>query len=271
MRVDLHIHTSMSDGNFSPSQVIRMAGAGGLTVVAVTDHNTIAGLLEARRAAREGDITLIPAVELTSNESEMGEMHILGYGFDPTNAALVETFEHVRELKRRQIFGICEKLRNSGFKIDYEDVARTGEGTYVGRQHVARAMLSKRNTLSRYAIFRDYLGRSGKAYVTMGDYPPEQAIAAISEAGGITSLAHPTIEQVDRYVKRLVDAGLDAIEVYRPQSEGTEMLYLEMVAEDFGLMISGGSDWHGFPNDPPLGSFYVKENIAAPLLESLGV
>lgn len=271
MRADLHIHTSMSDGYFSPSQVVRMAGSAGLDVIAITDHNTIAGLLEGRRIARELNVSFISAVELTSTIPEVGEIHLLGYGFDTTNAALIEAFEHVRQLKRKQILKIVENLGQEGINIRFEDVLRQAESCYVGRQHVARALLSKKNPLSRHEIFQTYIGREGKAYAQMAPFAPEEAIATISAAGGVTVLAHPSIDLVDRCIRRLVEAGLGGLEVYRPQCQGNELLYLEMVAEDLGLIATGGSDWHGLPHDPPLGTFSVKEAALQPLMERLAL
>jgi predicted metal-dependent phosphoesterase TrpH len=266
MRTDLHIHTNMSDGRFSPSQVIRMGASAGLEVMAVADHNTIAGLLEARRVAREHAIRLIPAVELATTLAPFAEVHILGYGFEPTNAALVETFEHVRQLKRRQIHRIVERLGRDGIRIDFEDVVREAQSGYLGRQHLARVM-SRKGAMSHYDIFQNYIGAQGRAYVPLDPFPPEQAIAAIVEAGGMAVLAHPGIELIDHAIKDLAGAGLGGIEVFRPPTQGSEQLYLEMVAEDFGLLMTGGSDWHGFPGDGPLGQFYVRSELIAPFLE----
>mgnify|MGYP006300565827 CR=1 FL=1 len=271
MRADLHIHTSMSDGLFAPSQVVRMAASAGLDVIAITDHNTIAGLLEAGRIAHEMDITFIAGVELTCTIAGYGEIHLLGFGFDTANSALVETFEHVRRLKRAQIHEIVENLSRQGINIRFEDVLRQAESCYVGRQHVARALRHKRNPMSRYEIFQTYIGREGKAYVKMEPFPPEEAIASIKQAGGLTVLAHPSIELLDSSVRDLVDVGLDGIEVYRPLCQGNELLYLEMVAEDLGLIATGGSDWHGLPNDPPLGTFHLDEKVVDPLLARLSI
>lgn len=269
MRTDLHIHTNMSDGCFGPSQVVRMAASGGLDTLAISDHNTIAGLLEARRTARELGVRLIPGVELTCTVAGVGEVHVLGYSFDATNAALIETFDHIRALKRTQISRIIDRLNEEGISIAFDEVEREAQSCYVGRQHLARALLSKRAVGSRYDIFQQYIGSDGRAYVPLDPFPPETAIGAIHEAGGLAVLAHPSIGLVDMAIKALIKAGLDGIEIYRPASQGSEQLYMEMVAEDLGLLATGGSDWHGFPSDPPIGSFWAREELIRPFLERI--
>ncbi len=260
MKGDLHIHTDVSDGARSPSAVAGMAVAGGLDFIAVTDHNSLAGIGEAAAVLDGQHAQLICGVELTAQPDDGGEIHILGYGFDPESPQLNELCLEICRRKREQIDRMMSRLQRDGVAVDRELFDSEPEDRYNGRPVLAGWLLEQGVVGSIGQAFARYLGSRGRAFVPMEAMDPAHCIEAIHEAGGVAVLAHPRIDTVDEWLAALVQYGLDGVELFRPALRGNEQLYVEKAAEHFGLATTGGSDWHGRPSEPPLGAFAVARD-----------
>ncbi len=270
MTGDLHIHTNASDGTCSPSEVVQKAVEGGLGFFAITDHNTVRALRHVEHALAGRDIRFIRGVELSSQPEEGHEVHVLGYGLDPSCRELLDVCRQIRRLKRDQVREIVHRLREEGVDVDVADIFVDDEEAYVGRPVVARVMVRDGIVSSVGQAFGRYLGREAPAFVKMRPLSPGLCIDAIHKAGGLAVLAHPSIEVVDRWLAPLAQLGMDGVENYRPSLAGNEELYIEKAAEQFGLFVTGGSDWHGRDGESPLGTFSVQEDQVSGFFRALG-
>jgi len=260
---DLHIHTDVSDGALSPSKVALEAAGAGLGFLAITDHNSVAGIGAMRQALVGHSPELVCGVELTSQPDDGEEVHLLGYGFDPECPALCELCREICRLKKQQLRHIILRLRATGLAVDSTVFQADGDDSYAGRPALAQMLLRRGIVSSLGQAFARYLGSNGSAFVAMARMEPGRCIDTIHQAGGVSVLAHPRIQTIDRWLADLVAAGLDGIEVFRPGLRGNLQLYAEKAAEHFGLFMTGGSDWHGRQGDAPLGAFCVsREQLA---------
>jgi 3',5'-nucleoside bisphosphate phosphatase len=255
MRVfDLHIHTTASDGTMSPAGIVRYAKEKGLRVIAITDHDTIEGLQEGIREGEKVGLEVIPGVELSADASK-GTMHLLGYYIDPACSELADKLRVLQQARMERNLAIVEKLRALGIPIELSEVKAAPEHGQIGRPHFAHTMVQKGYAQNIQDAFDRYLGKGRPAYVEKFRFTPEEAMHFIRKAGGITVLAHPfTLNQpepadLDALIGELKEKGLDGIEVYYPEhSDGQRKLYRD-VAQKYGLVISGGSDFHGLTKD----------------------
>jgi predicted metal-dependent phosphoesterase TrpH len=272
MRLDLHIHSTASDGAWTPEQVVDGASAGGLDVIALTDHDTTAGVERAVRAASGTALQVVPGVELSST-SDGREIHILGYFIDPSAPALREHGARARELRRDRMERMISRLREEGVDVRLEAVvaAAGGSDTVLTRPHLARAMVVGGWVGSVPEAFDRYLADRHPAYVPTELQSPLEAVEVVVESGGIAVWAHPPLDLLDGLLAGLVDAGLRGIEVLRPRTSGSAEARLRAAARSAGLVISGGSDWHAPERQEPLGAFYVTEKDLRPLLEEGGL
>jgi len=258
MPIDLHLHTTASDGRLTPSEVVQLALERGLTAIALTDHDTTDGVAEAQAAAAGTGLEVIASVEINT-ESDAGDVHFLGYFVDPDDAAFQNHLATLRDARLGRARRMAEKLAALGMPLDWERVqAIAGEGA-VGRPHVARALLERGYVATLGEAFEKYIGHEGPAYVPRYRLTPEEAIAAIQAAGGVAVLAHPAEAGTIPLIPRLVAGGLDGLEVYYPEHTPEDRDTLLALAEQYGLAVSGGSDFHA-PDDPhhaPLGSVWV--------------
>jgi len=248
-RVDLHIHTTASDGLYAPSEIVRRAAEAGLTAIAVTDHDTVAGLDEALDAGRRIGLEVLTGTEISA-EFPNGTMHILGYGFDPRHPALIDALQKYRRFRDERNPQILAKLAELGMPIRYEDVLAKAGGESVGRPHIAQALLEAGYVASVDQAFQLYLARGCPAYVNRQRVSPEEAIRMIRDAGGVAVLAHAgqlkrTMQEVRRIVAGLAAAGLDGIEVWHPDHSADDMRALAVLARQLGLAATGGTDYHG--------------------------
>ena len=255
--VDLHAHTTASDGSAPPAEVVRMADALGLAAVAVTDHDTTAGLGEARAAAASlAELRLVPGLEVSA-ACEAGTMHLLGLGIDEDAPAVRELTAWYRSAREERNPKILARLRAMGVPIDMEDVlAVAGRGApgaarIVSRVHIAEALRRKGFVASADEAFARYIGSGAPAYVAKARRDPGDVIAAIRAGGGAAVLAHPVqlgcedAGRLEALVRRLRDAGLDGIEVYHgDHTDAQTRGYLDL-ARRLGLLVTGGSDFHG--------------------------
>lgn len=248
-RIDLHSHSTASDGTDPPAEVMRRARAAGLDVIALTDHDTLAGHAEARGALPPG-LALVPGMEL-SCRLDGHSVHLLAYHVDPAHAGLAEQLHAITTDRLRRARDMVGKLRELGVDITWEQVAAIAGDGVVARPHIARAMVAA-GAIARpdQAFTPEWIGPGGRAYVSRYALDPEDAVRLVSSAGGVSVLAHPGVPQGawkigDEAVARLAAAGLAGLEVAHPDHDDSERIRLAALAATLGLVSSGGSDDHG--------------------------
>ena len=244
MRIDLHVHTTASDGLLAPEDLVRAVRAAAVEVFSVTDHDTVDGLDETRRAADAAGLTFIPGIELSAYWGVV-EFHILGYFIDPANAALRLFLNATREARHARLHAMLNRLQAMGMGVPADDVLARAQNGNVGRPHLARALVERGFVGSSDEAFDRYLGTNKPAYVPRPDVSVTDAIAVIREAGGIASLAHPGLHNRDEAIPDLMAAGLTAIEVYHPKHAFGRASRYRRIARRHGLLVTGGSDFHG--------------------------
>ena len=256
MRADLHSHSTASDGTSTPAEVMRRARAAGLDVIALTDHDTVAGHDEARAALPPG-LTLVPGMEL-SCRLDGHSVHLLGYLFDPADPELAAETARIRESRVRRAEAMVERLAGLGVPVTWEQVSALAAGGVVGRPHLARAMVEAGAIESPEQAFGpDWIGEGGRAYVPRYALDPARAIALVRDAGGVTVVAHPRArgwEVPDHVIAGLAAAGLAGIEVWHPDQDRGQRMLLQDLAARLNLVASGGSDDHGELTGYRLGS-----------------
>ncbi|HSJ15941.1 MAG TPA: PHP domain-containing protein [Longimicrobiales bacterium] len=265
MRADLHVHSAASDGSLAPGAIAVAARAGGLDIVAVCDHDTIGGVIEAQTAAPAG-LRVIPGLEISSLWAAR-ELHVLGYFVDPAHLSLVAYSTQAAARREQRMREMVARLARSGINVAYEDVVRSAEvpPQCIGRPHLARALVQRGHARSVGDAFDRWIGDEHDAYVAVDLLGVRAAIDLIHEAGGVAVWAHPRIEMFDREIRRFRDWGIDGVECYRPRLTPTEAHYFETAAHELGLLRTGGSDWHGTWHGR-LGDFAVGEAEIGALL-----
>jgi predicted metal-dependent phosphoesterase TrpH len=248
--IDLHTHTTYSDGSASVDQLIELAASMHARAVSITDHDTVAAVSEARAAADRFGIEFVAGVEISAEYSP-GTMHILGYCIDDQAFGLAARLEELRVAREQRNPQIADRLRGLGFDITYEEVATLAGNNVVGRPHFARVMINKGYVSSVQEAFDRYLKKGAPAYVEKARLAPAEAISLIRAAAGVAVLAHPyqlklsSYAEVDDLVGELAELGLDGIEaVYSRHSDDERASYSE-IAQRHHLLITGGSDYHG--------------------------
>ncbi len=244
MRFDLHVHSTASDGNLDPADLVSHATALGMTALAITDHDSVAAIPEALAVARDTDLTVIPGVELSASWEEL-DVHILGYFIDIDDASLLARLTELRQARLARARHMVERLRSAGLKVSIEDVLSLAEGGSVGRSHVARALVEQGHAEDTSDAFRRLIGRGRPHYVPKPVAEPEMVVRTIVEAGGLPVLAHPGITGVDGLIPQLVSVGLRGIEAYHGEHTPEQCGYYASIAAEHGLLVTGGSDFHG--------------------------
>jgi predicted metal-dependent phosphoesterase TrpH len=248
MLIDLHVHSNASDGTDSPAEVIRRARAAGLEVIALTDHDTQAGLAEARAALPPAGLRLIGGMELSCQLAGRS-VHLLCYLFDPADPAIQAETEQIRDDRTYRAKAMVSRLRELGADVTWEQVTEIAGDGVVGRPHLARALASSGAVPTPADAFTaDWIADGGRAFVDR--YAPDltRAVALVRAAGGVPVLAHPRspgYEIPDEVITGLVDAGLCGIEVYHPDHDEAERARLNYLAKSLNLITTGGSDDHG--------------------------
>ena len=259
-KVDLHIHTTASDGKFTPAEIVRKAREAGLSYVGICDHDSIEGIASAQEAALNyPGVTIIEGVEINT-DIPAGELHILGYFYDRNNFELKQTLERLRNCRIERAQKMINKLRKIGLKIDYLRVEELAGNGAIGRPHIAQAMLEKGYVNSFREAFTKYINRGGPAYVERDKITPDEAIQLILRARGIPVIAHPlTFDSYEDILAKLKLVGLAGIEVYYNNYSAEQISNLLRIAERFDLIPTGGSDFHGLDsmNESPLGTVEV--------------
>lgn len=268
--IDLHIHTTASDGTLSPSQVVAEARRAGLAVISVTDHDTTAGLEEATVASREAGIEFIPGVEISATHP-IAEAHILGYWVDFKSRALAQFLSSPLSTRTARIAEMCKKLGELGMPVDPEEVFReAADAEAVGRPHVARVMLRKGYVKHMDEAFDRFLGEGRPAHVKRFKNTTADTIRMIHACGGISVIAHPGLIRDQALIDALIEEGVMGIEVYCHEHKKTQASRFVRLAKERGLLITGGSDYHGAMLDKPfrLGDLRVPYECYERLLEA---
>lgn len=244
MRVDLHVHTTASDGTDSPEEVVFRARAIGLGAIAITDHDTLEGVAPAVAAGRMHKLEVIPGIELGS-ERQGEEIHILGYLMELHNRDFLEKLSLFRDSRLARMEKMVHKLQEFGLPIDLNRVmAISGSGS-IGRPHLAAALLETGAVANASEAFDKYIGAGRPAYVPRFKLDPAEAVRLIQEAGGVPVLAHPGLNTSTQLIIELVGAGLAGLEAYHPVHSREQASYYHRLAIENGLIVTGGSDYHG--------------------------
>jgi predicted metal-dependent phosphoesterase TrpH len=258
VRIDLHSHSTASDGTDPPAEVMHRARAAGLDVIALTDHDTLAGHDEAREALPDG-LTLVGGMEMSCSLGDRS-VHMLAFLTDPADQDLAAELQAITTDRLRRGRAMVDRLRDLGAEVGWEQVTAIAAGGVVGRPHIARAMVAA-GIIERpeQAFTAEWLGEGGRAYVTRYAPDPARAIALIRAAGGVAVLAHPGTQSRDAWIPDeviagLAEAGLAGVEVAHPDHNPAERNRLAGLAHDLGLIRSGGSDDHGSLSGHRLGS-----------------
>jgi predicted metal-dependent phosphoesterase TrpH len=242
--IDLHCHSTASDGMLAPSAVVAAAAANGLSALALTDHDTTAGVAEARDAARPLGIEIIGGCEF-SVAAEWGEMHLLGYFIEPGDPDIEAFLESARADRSRRGRDMVSRLVGLGIAVSYDDVARISGGGAIGRPHVARALLEAGHVQTVQQAFDRYIGRGRPAFVDKALPTLGQVSAMVHAKGGVVSAAHLKSFGTLAHLTRLKSEGLDAVETRHPSHTGDYLATITDAALALGLARTGGSDWHG--------------------------
>ncbi len=264
-RIDLHMHSNASDGSFAPEEVARMAAANGVEVFSLTDHDTLDGLPAAADCAKLDGIRLIAGVELSVAEEGM-DVHLLAYGFDPSDAALTAAVQRYREGRRERARKILSRLKGLGIRISLEEVEEIASGGALGRPHLAEALLRGGHVETFNEAFQRYLGHHAPAYVPKPRVTLEESSSIVRDAGGVTILAHPGTLNRDHLIPSWARRGLDGIEVWHSKHDAVAVERYRGYAHLHGLLMTGGTDYHG-ERTPSIviGSVAVPDEILDPL------
>lgn len=247
--IDLHLHTTASDGRCSPAELVERARDAGLTVMAVTDHDTTAAIADVRRLAAANGIDAVAGIEITAVEDGF-DVHILGYFLEPGDPGLQQFLVTQRGIRLERVREIAARLQTLGMPVDIEPVlaeARRDPARAVGRPQVARAMIAAGHVPSVDEAFTSWLSRGRPAFVPRAGASPESVIGIIHAAHGIASLAHPGRTRIDSRIAALRDAGLDALEAFHSDHDPAERMRYTQLATSLGAGVTGGSDFHGDP------------------------
>ena len=246
--VDLHMHSTASDGACAPADVVAAARAAGIAAIALTDHDTVAGLPEAQEAGRRLGVRVITGVELSADE-EGREIHLLGLHLGRTDA-IEGTMATLREARIDRARRMVDRLNALGVPVTFEAVlAQAGRGA-IGRPHVARAIVAGGWASEPREVFDRWLGHGRPANVPKARLTVAEAIRLVHDAGGLAVVAHPGVDMTRARLEQYASVGLDGIEVWHPSHGPDEIRRLRALADHLGLVASGGSDWHGAAEGP---------------------
>jgi predicted metal-dependent phosphoesterase TrpH len=262
---DLHTHSSASDGLLRPAGLVKLAG-GLLAGIALTDHDTVTGLDEALDAGREIDFPVIPGIELTTDYGQ-SEVHVLGYFIDHRHAPLVAKLDEVARARERRAREIMARLDGLGFGLTWEEVAGRTPGPVIGRAHIVRALIAKGLVRADGwdAFFRDYLVNGAPAHVPHEEIGTVEAIRLILASGGVPVVAHPGCIGDDAIPPALFAAGAAGLEARCAKHRPDEVIHYTRMARDRGLVVTGGSDYHGEPGGVVLGQANATLNTVEEL------
>jgi len=257
LNVDLHSHTTCSDGRTPPAELARKARASGIDVLAVTDHDVTDGIAPAAREGAKIGLRVVPGLEMSA-QFEGRDVHILGIGINPANKPLRAQLASMRRARKVRVRKICAALRGLGVILDPEDVLAEAGGKSVGRKHVARALVKAGAVRTEGEAFEKYLGEGAPAHIASTELAPSRAASLIRAAGGLPVLAHPHFFDDDALVRRILDsASFAGIEAYHRFERPRKYVAYLALARERNLLVTGGSDYHGddHPNNSGFGKF----------------
>ncbi len=243
VRVDLHMHSKYSDGQHTPEELILKVKEAGIDVISITDHDTADGIFEAIEIGNKYGIEVIPGLEISSDIRDR-EVHLLAYFFDPANKELEEYLKFFRAERIKRAIRIIEKLNTLGLNLTIEDVMSIAKNSAVGRPHIAKAMVLKKLVSNYFEAFSKYIGNGCPAYERKVHVSPRSAFKIISDAGGLSFIAHPG-SLPDVIMVELIETGLDGIEVIHPSHLPHQVKHYRGIVNEYFLLESGGSDFHG--------------------------
>jgi len=260
-KTDLHMHTCHSDGYYTPEKLIEKANNQGIKILSITDHDSVNGIKEARKYAEKCGIEVIPGVEISTDIRDT-EVHILGYFVDPKNKDLEHYLNFFREERYKRAIRMVKKLNILGLEITLDDVLVFAKDSAIGRPHIAQALLAKGQVKSFFEAFYKYLGNHAPAYERKVHLSPQSAFKIISDAGGLSFIAHPG-NMPEILIKELIDAGVDGIEVIHPSHSPEQVRFYKGIVIEYFLLESGGSDFHGGKreDDENLGKYYTSSKV----------
>lgn len=273
MIADLHIHTTASDGRLSPEEILEQAANAGLAYIAITDHDTVDGLLRLQNLcpANSENPVILSGIEFSADFPD-NEVHILGYGFNPIHPELQQQLEILTQDRLTRAERMTKKLAMLGYPVDFSRLLEiAGGATSVGRPHVAAALLEKGYFPTVGAVFENLLEKSKPGYLPHYKIPAQDIIELIKTAGGIPVLAHPGLVGDEQLVREIIRMGVLGIEVYHPKHDPSQIKHYHALATERQLLITGGSDFHAIPGRYPerLGEFTVPGELALNLTDML--
>lgn len=257
-KTDLHTHTNYSDGYYSPAELLKKAAEKNISILSITDHDSLEGVKEAIKISPDYGIELIPGVEISADIRD-SEIHILGYFIDPFNLELERYLSFFREERYKRAIRIANKLNNLGIDITIEDITSHAKNSAIGRPHIAQALLDKKYVSSFFEAFNKYIGNNCPAFEKKVHLSPQSACKIISDAGGLSFIAHPG-KMSEELIKELIEDGIDGIEVIHPSHSTTQVKFYRGITNEYFLLESGGSDFHGGrrEDDINLGKYFVS-------------
>ena len=260
-KTDLHMHSFYSDGYNAPEILIDKANSRGIKILSITDHDSVNGISEATEYAAGLGIEVIPGVEISTDIRDT-EVHILGYFVDPKNKDLEHYLNFFREERVKRAIHMVKKLNILGLDISIDDVFVFAKNSAIGRPHIAQALLAKGQVKSFFEAFYKYIGNHAPAYERKVHLSPQSAFKIISDAGGLSFIAHPG-NMPEILIKELIDAGVDGIEVIHPSHSPEQVRFYRGVVNEYFLLESGGSDYHGGKreDDENLGKYYTSAKV----------
>ncbi len=252
LKIDLHMHSTASDGVHAPAALVALTARHGLDVIALTDHDNVAGVCEALAAGHELGVTVLRGTEISAQASEDVEVDILAYMIDLNNETLRDKLRFVSDGRYGRAVAIVRKLNDLGVRIAIGDVMQAaGDAVAIARPHIAQAMVNIGFVPTKQDAFDRYISDDGPAYVAHPVMTPDEIIDAVHEAGGLAVLAHPgRLDDFEPEIALLIKAGLDGLEVYHPSNTPADSRRLELIAAENDLLVTGGSDYHG--TDPAI-------------------
>lgn len=267
--IDLHMHSTFSDGTFAPQELVHEALRMGLSAIALTDHDTAEGVSEAQQAAEGTGLEVVPGIELSAYDAQ--EMHILGYYIQPEHPALGKFLEQMKESRLDRVRAMVRKLSGNGFSISWDEVL--GRANHmVSRVHIAQSLVQHEYAQSISDAFDRYIGEGKPYFVQRRQILPQQAVRAIQMSGGIAVLAHPYFLQRDDTLDQLLQSlpELDGMECHYPRHTQVQYERYQTLAQQFGLLETGGSDFHGANRpDAEMGKGCCGKNIPYTILEHI--
>jgi hypothetical protein len=246
--IDLHLHTTASDGTDTPAELVRACRGAGITTMAVTDHDTVAALADSAAEAGSAGIAFVAGIEITA-AWQRRDVHMLGYFIDPSSAALGAFLRAQVDDRLRRARAVGDRLAALGAPIDIEALIARLNGQPLLRPHIAAALVEAGHVADGVEAFDRYIGEGRPAYVGRRGATPADVVRTIRDAGGLSSMAHPGVTRADELIPALADAGLDAIEAYHTDHAPADTARYLALARQLGLAVTGGSDFHGFRSE----------------------